>query len=488
MALLNLKLPPGVVRNGAQSDSAGRFYSTNQVRWIDGVLHPWGGWQLRSDADAFAGKARAMLAWRDNSGDRWIGVGTHSNLYVQGEVGDNIDITPAGFDPGRPDAANATGYGAGFYNTGKYGTPRTGLSTLAPAGVWTVDTFGQDLIACMGDGDGTIYHWALDTEAPATVVANAPTECAACFTTPEGHLVALRNRTVHWSDQEAPTVWTADAINQAGDQSLQTAGTLMCGRGMKGQSLVLTSTDAWSMVYKGQPYIFGFSRVGQGCGAISKGALVVTDVMAAWMGTERFFGYDGFVQPLSCEVSDHVFGDINRDQASKIIGVHYAAGSEVRWHYPSGASTEVDRYVAYNYKDQHWSIGEIDRTAACDKGPFDRPLMISSGGLLYQHEVGFNAGWHAETGPIRLGEGDRMLEVRRIVPEEATQGDAYVTIQAQTWPNGPETTRGPYPLNNPTDALFQAGQIRVRYSGQTPAQARIGGFRLDVAPGDPLVI
>jgi hypothetical protein len=433
MALLSLKLPPGVVNNGAESESAGRFYATSQVRWIDGVLRPWGGSQLRSSASAFTGSARSLRPWRDNGGDRWIGIGTNSKLYVQREDGTNFDITPAGFSAGLADAIHPTGYGAGLYGSGTYGTPRTDTSAITPAGVWTKDNFGQYLV-------------------------------------------------------EANTTWTATATNQAGDQALQTSGTMMCGRGMKGQSIVLTTVDAWSMVYKGQPYIFGFTRVGQGCGIISKGALVVTDNLAAWMAKDGFYGYDGAaVQKIPCDVYDKVFGDLNTTQVSKITGVHYPAASEVRWHYPSGASNEVDRYVAYNYASPHWSFGSIDRIVACEKGPFDNPLMISSAGLLYEHETGFNATWFAETGPFQLGKGDRRLEVQRLIPDEVTQGDVTVTFYAKDYPNGAETTYGPYTMANPTDVLFQADQIRVRYTGNTLAAARIGSFKLDVIAGDSLL-
>jgi len=488
MSLLSLKLPPGVVNNGAESESAGRYRITNQVRWIDSILRPWGGSRARSSAAAVTGKARAVLPWRDNSGDRWIAIGTNSKLYAQKQDGTNYDITPSGFTAGLADAAYNTGYGGGLYGAGTYGTPRASTGSVTSAGLWTLDVFGQNLIGCMGDSDGKIYQWALATGTPAAVVTNAPTGCASCFTSPEGHLVALKNRTVLWSDQEAATTWTATATNQAGDQNLQTTGSLICGRGMKGQSLVLTSTDAWSMVYRGQPYIYGFTRVGQGCGAISKGALVVTDTLAAWMGAEGFFGFDGFVSPIPCDVTDYVFKDINRAQVSKVVGIHYAAAAEVRWHYPSGASVEVDRYVAFNYRDNHWSVGTIDRIGGCDKGPYDYPMMTSADGYLYEHEVGLNSTWYAETGPFRLGRGDRMLQVNRIVPDEGTQGDVTVTIYTKTWPNGSETTRGPYTMADPTDALFQAAQMRIRYTGNTLADARIGEFRMDVVPGDYLVI
>ncbi len=77
-----------------------------------GRLKPIGGWRLRSD-ETVEGAARAMLAWKDNAGISWLGVGTHSGLFVQNRAGDVYEITPVDFEDGRADALAAGGYGDG---------------------------------------------------------------------------------------------------------------------------------------------------------------------------------------------------------------------------------------------------------------------------------------------------------------------------------------------------------------------------------------
>ena len=93
MALVPLRIPAGVYRNGTEYQSMGRWYDSNLVRWFEGTLRPWGGWRKRS-TNQMTGVARGLLAWRDNSGARWIAAGTPSKLYAMNEAGTLKDITP----------------------------------------------------------------------------------------------------------------------------------------------------------------------------------------------------------------------------------------------------------------------------------------------------------------------------------------------------------------------------------------------------------
>ena len=130
---------------------------------FNNVIQPIGGWRLRI-ATQLAGEPRAVRAWRDNAGDRWLGIGTHTKLYALSGGGDLYDITPAGFTTGIPDAAGAVGYGVGPYGSYEYGLPRpdSASTNVLWASVWSLDTWGEYLVGCM-HGDGNIYEWPLDT-------------------------------------------------------------------------------------------------------------------------------------------------------------------------------------------------------------------------------------------------------------------------------------------------------------------------------------
>lgn len=491
MALIPLKIPAGVFRNGTEYQSAGRYYDSNLVRWFEGTLRPLGGWRKRSSSQ-MTGSCRGLLTWRDNSGDRWIAAGTHSKLYAMNEAGTLKDITPSGFTSGSADAVSKLGYGYGTYGSFAYGVARPDLGSLTPATTWTMDTWGEYLVGC-SDADGKLYEWQLGFSTPtlAAAITNAPTSCAAVMSTAERFIFALgasgNPRLVKWCDQENNTVWTASTTNQAGDFELQTVGSLKCGKRVRGLNLLFTDVDVHASTYIGAPYVYSFEKVGSGCGVISSQAVAAIDTAAMWMSRSGFWIYDGYVKPLTSDVGDYVFKNINYTQASKIYAVHNSKYGEITWFYPSSQSTENDSYVTYNYREGHWAIGSMSRTAGTDRGVFTNPLMVSSDGYIYEHEVGFDYGGasvYAETGPIEVGSGDAVMSVRQVIPDENTLGDVVVSFKTRMYPTSDESTFGPYTASQPTDVRFSAKQVKVRYTGNVLSDWRVGVTRLEaVASG-----
>lgn len=491
MAYIPLKIPPGVYRNGTEYQSAGRYYDASLVRWFEGTMRPVGGWRKRS-ASQMTGKCRGFINWRDNSGNRWISAGTHSKLYIMDEGTTLKDITPTGFTAGRADALVKTGYGYGPYGSYSYGVARPDTSNIIPATTWSLDTWGEYLVGC-SNGDGKIYEWQLGFTTPtlAAAITNAPTNNEAIMVTSERFLFALgaggNTRKVQWCDQEDNTVWTPAIDNQAGDFELTTVGDIKCGKRVRGLALIFTDVDVHTATYIGLPYVYSFEKVGSACGVISSQAVAAIETSAIWMSQSGFWVYDGYVKPLPCEVSDFIFQDINFSQASKIYAVNNSKYGEVWWFYPSGQSVENDSYVVYNYREGHWSIGELSRTAGTDRGVFANPLMVSADGYIYEHEVGYaydSATPFAESGPLQLGNGDQTMSVLQIIPDEQTLGEVQVSFKVRDYPTTTETTFGPYTASQPTDVRFSARQVKVRYTGVALDDWRVGITRMDaVAAG-----
>ena len=93
MALVPIQLPSGIYRNGTDLQSSNRWRDANLVRWVNNTMRPIGGWQQKSQTAANA-TPRGMLAWTDNSGDRYVAVGTYNKLYAYNVTGVQYDITP----------------------------------------------------------------------------------------------------------------------------------------------------------------------------------------------------------------------------------------------------------------------------------------------------------------------------------------------------------------------------------------------------------
>ena len=486
MALIPLKIPPGVYRNGTEYQSAGRWFGANLVRWFENTLRPIGGWRKKS-ATQMTGSCRSLLTWRDNTGDPWVAAGTNSKLYVMNSSSVIKDITPTGFTAGLADATILTGYGYNTYGSYAYGIQRPATETYQPAATWSLDTWGEYLIGCC-TSDGKLYQWQLGFSTPtlAAAITNAPTGCQAVMSTAERFVFALgassNPRSVKWCDQENNTNWTASATSQAGDFELQTVGVLKAGKKVRGINLLFTDVDVHTASYVGLPYVYSFEKAGSGCGLISAQAVAAIDTAAMWMSTSGFWIFDGYVKPLPCDVSDYVFQDLNYNQASKVYAVHNSKYGEIWWFYPSGASNEVDSYVIYNYRENHWNIGSMSRTAGTDRGVFLQPLMVSSDGYIYEHEVGYDYDsgvLYAESGPVEIGQGDNIMSVRQVIPDEQTLGEVVVSFKTRNYPTSTESTYGPYPAAQPTDVRFSGRLVKVIYTGNVLQDWRVGVSKLD---------
>ena len=492
MTLIPLNIPPGVYRNGTELQASGRWYDANLVRWHNGTMRPVGGWRVRNNT-ATNGFPRTTLAWRSNDGTRRLGVGTNTKLYSMTAAGALVDITPVGFVPGPADGNDFTGYGYLTYGSYAYGTPRPDISPIIEAATWSLDTWGEYLVAC-ATSDGKLYEWQLDDVTPVTVAAqitNSPTGCVGLTVTDERSIFALgaggNPRKVAWCDLEDNTVWTASSTNQAGSFILTTPGKIMCARRVRGQVLVLTDIDAHVASYVGLPFTYQFETAGRNCGIISRQAIAVLDNMSVWMGNRGFFIYDGYVKPLPSDVEDYVFSDLNGAQRSKIVCVPNTEFGEIWWFYPSSSSIENDRYVTWNYQENHWSIGQMARTCGIDKTVFNYPMMWASDGYVYDHEVAFyrpgGGDVYAESGPFQIGQGDRIMHVNELIPDEKTQGDVTATFVKKYYPNGDEVSYGPYTLENPTSIRFNGRQINVRVDGARDVDWRVGIMRFNAIQG-----
>ena len=383
MTFIPLDIPAGFYRNGTDYEQSNRWREGSLVRWRDNSLRPIGGWQERK-ASFSTNPVRGMHTWVTNADNAWLAGGSHSELKVMTGGGTITDITPSDLATGREDAAANQGFGGGTYGSGYFGNPRqiNQNSVLDPATTWSLDNWGEYLLAVHSD-DGRLLEWQLDTATNAAVVSNAPTGNLSALVTEERFVFCLgaggNGRKVQWSDREDNTTWTPAATNEAGDIELQTSGQIMQGVRTRGQTLILTDVDAHRARYLGPPYVYGFERVGTSCGSISAKAAADIDMGVFWMGQKGFFRFDGNgVSELPCDVHDYVFDDFNVAQQSKVWALANAQYGEIWWFYCSSDSLEIDRYVAFDYMENHWLIGELSRTSGVQRGVFRYPFMAKN--------------------------------------------------------------------------------------------------------------
>jgi len=423
MPFVKLDIKPGMYLNGTEYGAAGRWRLGNLIRFFRGEPQPVGGWTAVL-IDVFAdevlvpflidspdsstplilekgirgyieGTCRGIIAWRDNNETRWMAFGTTRKLYAY-DGSTLYDITPTGLGIGEENQFFGEGFGALDYGEEEYGTPRSasGTSIVEDPGAWTLDIWGENLVAC-ANWKGLLYQW--DPNTPTTVAEEiddgsgeeVPQNCRALIVSNERHLVALgagtwsgvvweyNRRNVAWSTSEDLEDWTPVATNSAGNLPLQTNGLIVCGAKFRNEILIWTDMDLHRMTYIGAPYFYSIKPVASSAGIVSVQAHVVTNQFVFWVSNEGFFVYDGTVTELFPEVDDYYRDRVTRTQTGKIACGHNPQFNEIWVFYPSNSvdNIENDSYLIWNYDEGTWAVGNtMSRSSWNQALIWDKPL------------------------------------------------------------------------------------------------------------------
>lgn len=326
-----------------------------------------------------------------------------------------------------------------------------------------------------------------------------PTNNRGVVVTPERHAVLFgldgNPRRVGWSDQEDYAEWDfASATNTAGFFDLDTQSKIVMATSVREGTLIWTEDEAWLMRYIGLPYIYGFERIGFGCGLLAPRAFATFGGRCIWMGRENFWIYDGgYVKPLPCDVNEYVIN--NMDVSASSVYTHGAENGlfpEVWFWYPSSGESEPNQYVVFNYAEGWWSIGSMTRTASTGASVFPYPTAADENFNLFYHENGWTDNgaslvgdrW-VETGSLNLQQGNNVLMVKQAITDS---GYGYDSTSLQFYtsytPEGTETLSSTY---NPrsdgyTDVRVSGREMRVRIESTQDAPWSIGETRLDLIP------
>lgn len=446
------------------------------------------------------GKPRAMYGYRASDAVSHGVIGTHSKIFLYTD-GVLEDTTPSDFPTGSAvddfvDGVFVAGnFGDGPFGSGYYGTGSGALTLVAP-GTWTIDNFGDKYVACHtvdgrllvgDDGGGDMVE----------VDATAPTSNTAVVVTPEHFIVALGAdgdaRLVKWPDFESLTDWEVVEGSQANEFPLPTKGRLVCGRRTRRQTILWTDVDVYAMTFQGGVDVYAFEQLGDNCGIVGPQACTVLGDRMFWMSYGKFFEYDGALKPIPCDITDEVFDSLDQSQRAKVQCIPMTLFNEVWWTYPSKgrASYENDKYVAYNFAEGFWMMGDLDRSAGIDRGVYEYPVMLDPSGFMYEHEFGADRtgmSVFAETGPIEIGEGENLMRVQRIIPDDRvlpddqTLGAIEMTLFGAAQATGVERSVGPFTPSEVQPCRITARQVRLRVDELLATNWRVGIPKLGVIP------
>ena len=338
-----------------------------------------------------------------------------------------------------------TGWGAGRWGTGTWGT---GGTTLAPMRLWSQSNFGEDLFfahrggvplywdASSGVGTRGVYVSSLGGASDVPTIVNLAFvsdifRFAFCFGANDLGGSSLDPMLIRWSDQEDVANWTPAATNQAGSLRLSEGTEIVDAIQARQEVLVWTDSALYGLQYLGAPEVWGAQLLGSNITIASPNAAVYSNNIAYWMGTSKFYYYDGTVKTLPCDVRSYIFDDFNQEQADQVVCGSNEQFDEIWWFYCSAEATRNDRYVVYNYVENVWYYGTMSRSAWIDSDLRDYPIAATfSNNLVYQ-EYGVDCNELGSANPIvatitsaqfDLDDGDRFMLINRMLPDMTFDG------------------------------------------------------------------
>jgi len=416
-----------------------------------------------------------------------------------------------------------TGWGIDGWGAGTFGST-SALSLTNQLRLWTHDNFGEDLI--INARSGGIYKWVENNGVGTRAVelsgitgANqVPTVGLQVITSEKDrHLIVLgadpisgtsRTGTVDpmfiaFSDQENSLEFEPTNTNTAGSLRLSSGSSIIGAVKSRQEIMIWTDTALYSMQFIGPPFTFAVNLINEGIGLVGPKAAITAPQGIYWMSYNNFYIYNGSVQTIPCTVHNYVFGDINLGQSFKFNAFTISDKSEVGWFYCSSSSTEIDRYVIYNYIENLWIYGSLTRTAWLDAGIENYPRAVN-GGYLYQQEIGFNddgspmTNVFIESSDFDIGDGEQFTFIRRIIPDfkflqNTNAGNINIVVKTRNFPGDSLTTNSTNAITETTTQAYVRGRARqmvLRFESDDDATGngnldigwRLGATRIDTRP------
>jgi hypothetical protein len=268
------------------------------------------------------------------------------------------------------------------------------------------------------------------------------------FGTTEYASAVLDPMLIRWSNQESLVDWVPASTNQAGSLRLSNGSKIITALPTRQEVIVWTDQAIYSLQYLGTPLIWGATLMGDNISIISQNAAIVASGVVYWMGTDKFYKYDGRLQTLKCDLRRHVYSNINLSQQDQTFVGTNEGFNEIWWFYPSQNSTTVDQYVIFNYLENIWYYGSLSRTAWLDSGLRNYPQAATYLNNIVNHEEGIDD--YASSSPVAINsyiessefdiqDGQNLGFVYRIVPD--------ITFEGST-ANNPTVTMTLIPMMN----------------------------------------
>jgi hypothetical protein len=237
---------------------------------------------------------------------------------------------------------------------------------------------------------------------------------------------------IRWANVSAdvgpnPEEWKPEITNSAGFLRVKQGSGIVTGFIARQEVLIFTDIALTTLQFTQTAEVFSQQEISTSINIMGGKVVAEANNVVYWMGTDKFFAYDGRVNTLPCTLKQYVFEDMNKVQGNDFFAGINSEFNEVIWFYASGGSTSIDRYVIYNYEDKVWYYGTLTRTAWADTGTISYPLATNNG-YVYKHEDGNDDGQPSGAAPVAIDafiqsadmgieDGDLFVLTKRVIPD-----------------------------------------------------------------------
>ena len=417
----------------------------------------------------------------------------------------------------------STGWGADTWGNSTWGSTSS-LAANNQLRLWSMDNFGEDLIA--NPRAGSVYYWTnsggvaargvelsdlagsnlAPTRGLQVIVSDVDRHALVLGADPISNSTGLRSGSIDplliaFSNQEDITDWEPRSDNTAGSLRCSAGSEIIGGIRARQETLIWTDVALYSLQFIGTPLTFGLNLINEGVTLIGPNCAVNTPAGVFWMDRKGFYKYSGTVQSIKCSVQSYVYSDFNQSQSYQFFGFVNKEFNEVGWFYCSSSTTIIDRYVTYNYVEDHWSIGQMSRTAWIDEGVSVNPIAAgksSSTPYLYSHEVGNDddgsamASVYIQSGDFDIGNGQDFQFIKRMIPDidfNGTGGSGQAVdavLKVRNYPGDSLATEQTTSFTGTTtkiDMRARGRQAALRFQSSAAGVGfRLGNTRLDLQP------
>ena len=416
------------------------------------------------------------------------------------------------------------GWGTDTWSSGTWGTASSSSDVVLVGRNWSLDNFGEDLIATVLDGGTFVWDTSAGTGTRATALSNAPTASRfSLVSTDTRHLLIFGTETTigstgtqddlffRFSDREDATDFTPVATNEAGSLRISDGSKIIGAVKSAGQILVWTDTSLHGIQFVGTPFTFGLRQLGANAGLIAQHAAIEVNGVAYWMSDDAFYLYDGVVKKMPCSVQDFVFDDLSYTNKNDIAVGLNTAYNEIIWYYASANATQIDRAVAYNYLEGTWYTLSLGRTTWLGAYVYEKPIateysasatanvstilgLTAGASFIYEHESGNNQAdgtaitAFLETGSVEIADGDQLMSISKLVPDFDNLANTMTArLTLEQYPQSSSNVTSNASITSTTEKVSVRGRgraVKIRYTTNTVNDTpwRLGSQKLEIRP------